>query len=75
MPPNNVEPKKLPAMRCYLGESSSYQYGGKVKKPELKTWLTKLVSELFLACLFCTCSSHPVITRSLMSCKNFNAAH
>ncbi|XP_053394052.1 uncharacterized protein LOC123525859 [Mercenaria mercenaria] len=44
MPPNNVEPRKLPSMRCYLGESSSYQYGGKVRKTDLRNWLTKLSS-------------------------------
>lgn len=44
MPPKNSKPDKLPALRCYLGESSAYQYDSKVKKPLLKTWFHKLVS-------------------------------
>lgn len=46
MPPNNKAPDRLPAMCCYLGESSSYQYAGKVRKTDLKSWLTK-VKELY----------------------------
>ncbi|KAL4237024.1 hypothetical protein ACF0H5_005408 [Mactra antiquata] len=44
MPPNNAKPDKMPAFRCYLGESSSYQYEGKTKKADLRNWLGQLAS-------------------------------
>ncbi|KAH3730765.1 hypothetical protein DPMN_056760 [Dreissena polymorpha] len=44
MPPNNERPDSLPAMRCYLGETSSYQYQGRHKKSLVKEWLGRLAS-------------------------------
>ena len=44
MPPKNSRPDKFPALRCYLGESSAYQYSNKIRKPFLQNWFGKLVS-------------------------------
>ncbi|KAL3868488.1 hypothetical protein ACJMK2_041289, partial [Sinanodonta woodiana] len=35
-------PKRVPSVRCYLGETSRYDYPGLPWKKELRTWLTSL---------------------------------
>ena len=33
----------MPAVKCYLGQSSSYLYEGEAKKSLVHQWLSKLV--------------------------------
>lgn len=36
-------PDFMPAVKCYLGQSSSYLYEGEAKKSLVHQWLSKLV--------------------------------
>jgi len=51
LPGNNKAPTHLPAVRCYLGETSTYLYKGKSKTALLKEWLQELVGFIILTLL------------------------
>lgn len=44
LPFNHKMPSNVPAVRCYLGETSMYDYNGRVAKQDLYNWLFKLVN-------------------------------
>ncbi|XP_048760090.2 uncharacterized protein LOC125669548 [Ostrea edulis] len=39
------KPQQMPALKCYLGQSSSYMYEGKTKKSLIHQWLNRLVDQ------------------------------